>query len=134
MLNKEDFESSVCIKKFYNSEDGKYYETNNPNFRWPRLEHGNSHPDAISYSIVMERCKEETLELLLGEGNTCKDDETVIPFNALQYNNSSIIRVYRNGVRLFQDLDYHMDKMAETITLFVRTELDERIVFESTNI
>lgn len=65
---------------------------------------------------------------------TCKDDETVIPFNELQYNNSSIIRVYRNGVRLFQDLDYHMDKMAETITLFVRTELDERIVFESTNI
>ena len=77
LLNKEDFERSVCIKKFYNSEDGKYYETNNPNFRWPRLEHGNSHSDMKSYSIVMERCKEETLELLLGEGNKCKGDENM---------------------------------------------------------
>jgi len=65
---------------------------------------------------------------------TCKDDETVISFAELDYNTSSIIRVYRNGVRLFKDLDYSISKTTQTITLFVRTELDEHIVFEATNI
>jgi hypothetical protein len=64
----------------------------------------------------------------------CEDAETVISFAELSYDSGSIIRVYRNGVRLFKDLDYSMDKIAQTITLFVRTELDEKIVFEALNI
>lgn len=64
----------------------------------------------------------------------CEDAETVISFTELSYDSGSIIRVYRNGVRLFKDLDYSMDKIAQTITLFVRTELDEKIVFEALNI
>ena len=74
LINKHDLEKSVCIRKFYNSLEHKYYDTGHPNFRWPILNHGNAHPNATSYSIVMERCEEETLELILGKGNKCKNE------------------------------------------------------------
>ena len=65
---------------------------------------------------------------------TCIDGETEIPFKDLSYNTGSIIRVYRNGVRLFEDLDYSMNKTTEIVTLFTRAEEGERIVFEAMSI
>ena len=61
----------------------------------------------------------------------CMDQEYTIPFDNLSYNTGDLIHVYRNGVRLFQDLDYYIDNTKEIITLFVRTEQGERIIFES---
>lgn len=63
--------------------------------------------------------------------HTCIDEETIISYNGLDYNALSIINVYRNGVRLFEDIDYYIDKNNENITLFVRTNEGERIIFES---
>ena len=65
---------------------------------------------------------------------TCDDQEIEIPFKGLPYDNNSRILVYRNGVRLFDALDYTMDMTKETIRLFVRTEEGERIVFEAENL
>lgn len=64
----------------------------------------------------------------------CVDQEYIIYFNGLSYNTGDLIHVYRNGVRLFQDLDYSINTSNETITLFVRTEQGERIIFESLGI
>ena len=61
----------------------------------------------------------------------CIDQETVISYDALQYNEGDIINIYRNGVRLFEDIDYSIDTSEEEITLFVRTEEGERIIFEA---
>ena len=74
LINKDNFEKSACIKKFYNSLDNKYYDIDHPNFRWPILNHGNAHPNATSYNIIMEKCEEETLEIILGKGNKCKSE------------------------------------------------------------
>lgn len=65
---------------------------------------------------------------------TCKDQETVISYKDLSYYTEDLIHVYRNGIRLFQDLDYYINLNMQTITLFVRTEQGERIVFESLGI
>lgn len=62
---------------------------------------------------------------------TCKDQEVEIPFVELNYSINNCIFVYRNGVRLFEDLDYFINWANRTITLFVRTEEGERIVFEA---
>ncbi len=62
---------------------------------------------------------------------TCIDDETTISYKNLSYNAGSAIRVYRNGVRLFEDLDYTINKIDETIFLYTRSEEGERIVFEA---
>ena len=64
----------------------------------------------------------------------CKDQELIIAFKGLAYNTGDLIHVYRNGNRLFQDLDYSINTAEETITLFVRTEQGERIIFESLGI
>ena len=61
----------------------------------------------------------------------CDDAENVISFKNLNYSESSIIKVYRNGVRLFKDMDYTINFSTETITLFVRTQAKEKIIFES---
>lgn len=63
--------------------------------------------------------------------HSCVDQEYTISFNGLEYDMGDLIHVYRNGVRLFQDLDYSINTTDETITLFVRTEQSERIIFES---
>ena len=65
---------------------------------------------------------------------TCQDQDTVINFNNLTYTNESLIKVYRNGVRLFVDLDYSLNNVNETITLFVRAEDGEKIIFEAETI
>ena len=62
---------------------------------------------------------------------TCKDQETVISYARLDYTIDKHIFVYRNGVKLFEDLDYSINSSDQTITLFVRTEDGERIVFEA---
>lgn len=62
---------------------------------------------------------------------TCKDQEEEIPFDELTYSVNNYIYVYRNGVRLFEDLDYFINWAKQTIKLFVRTEDGERIVFEA---
>lgn len=69
---------------------------------------------------------------------TCRYEEEeieryTISYHGLDYNIESIIEVYRNGVRLFEDIDYSIDKFNETITLFTNLNEGERIIFESLN-
>ena len=65
---------------------------------------------------------------------TAKDQETKISFNSLYFKSGDQIFVYRNGVRLFESLDYSINITARTINLYVRTEANDRIVFESYNV
>ena len=70
------FERSACIRKYYSTEDQKYYDTNDPNFKWPVIAHGTYNPNVKIYNIVIETCKEDTVDLILGEGNHCKETES----------------------------------------------------------
>lgn len=63
--------------------------------------------------------------------HTCIDQENLISFHGLSYDNNCLIKVYRNGVRLFQDVDYTMALAQEKINLYVRAEEGERIIFEA---
>ena len=38
---------SACIRKYYDKKSGEYYDTNNPNFKWPSVSHGTFHPENI---------------------------------------------------------------------------------------
>ena len=77
LIDKENFEKSACIRKYYNSKDGKYYDTDDAHFKWPTIEHRNSNSDSKSYSVVLEKCEEETLELILGNGSKCSNDSNM---------------------------------------------------------
>lgn len=60
-----------------------------------------------------------------------KDAELDISFKDLQYSSASLIKIYRNGVRLFENLDYNIDMTTQLIHLYNRTEEGEKIVFEA---
>lgn len=65
---------------------------------------------------------------------TAKDKELTISFKGLYYNYGDPIMVYRNGVRLFEFVDYSIDYSTETIKIYVMTEAGERFVFESLSV
>ena len=52
LINDEHFSNFACIRKYYSSIDMKYYDTRNPNFRWPEIAHGIYNPN---YNISQKR-------------------------------------------------------------------------------
>jgi len=74
LINKRNFLNFACIRKYYDNETKKYYNTGEQNFRWPRMAHGLNHQDKEYYSILIEKCEEDTVKLILGEEYNCKED------------------------------------------------------------
>ena len=74
LINKNNFMNFACIRKYYDNESKKYYTTGEQNFRWPRMAHGLSHQDKEYYSVLIEKCEEDTLNIVLGEENNCKEN------------------------------------------------------------
>ena len=77
LANQEFFLKSACIRKYYNATENKYYDTTDKNFKWPEMAHGTYHPNVSYYGIFLERCHEETVSLVLGEGSHCKKDDEI---------------------------------------------------------
>ena len=77
LINYKYFEQSACIRKYFDSKDQKYYDTDHPNFRWPIIGHGIFSKNNIFYNIIVESCKEDTLNLILGDGYTCINDPLI---------------------------------------------------------
>ena len=74
--NYKFLEISACISKYYNSKEKKYYNTEDPNFKWPKLAHGTYNQNNTLYSIMIERCKNDALNLALGEEYKCSNNDT----------------------------------------------------------
>ena len=77
LTNQNFYLQSACIRKYYNAEENKYYDTSDENFRWPAMAHGTYHPNKTFYSIFLEKCQEDTVGLILGEGSQCKSNEEI---------------------------------------------------------
>ena len=75
LIEYDFFEKSACIKKYFNPQDKKYYNIGEGKFKWPILAHGTFNPETKFYGMIIERCQEETINLVLGEGNHCISDE-----------------------------------------------------------
>ena len=70
------FEKSACIKKYFDVDKQKYFDIGELEFRWPAMAHGTYNNKSQYYAIILERCKEETINLILGgENNHCTTDE-----------------------------------------------------------
>jgi len=70
------FEKSACIKKYFDMDKQKYFDIGEPEFRWPVMAHGTYNAKSQFYVIILERCKEETINIILGgENNHCTTDK-----------------------------------------------------------
>jgi len=77
-LTTEAFLDSACIRKYYDPEKKKYFNTGESGFIFPTIEHGmsNSEFKGTYYGIVIEKCKNDNLRRLQGLG-PCKSDEII---------------------------------------------------------
>ena len=63
---------SACIRKYFDSDTQSYYDTNDPNFKWPNLSHGIFHPDNNYYSIIISKCRQNILDIVFNGDLSCK--------------------------------------------------------------
>ena len=75
LIKDKDFYNSACIKKYFSSSEQKYYDTSHPKFKWPIIAHGTYNPYKKFYNVFVERCKEDTIKDILGEGFHCSNDD-----------------------------------------------------------
>ena len=73
----EIINNCVCINKFYDSKKRAYYNINDSNFQWPHTKYDELGASDDYYSIVVEKCEEDTLNEILGKGNYCKNDSEI---------------------------------------------------------
>ena len=92
LINNNFFEKSACIKKYYDSKEKKYYNKDESKFKWPVIAHGSNNPKNQYYSIYMGKCKEDLLNLILGEGHHCKNDSEMDEF--FQSKGSKVLNFY----------------------------------------
>ena len=74
LIKDEKFNKFACIRKYYNSTDRNYYDTNDTNFKWPTLAHGNYNPNSTYYQVLLGKCEEKTLKIILGDEYNCKSE------------------------------------------------------------
>ena len=91
LITYDFFGKSACIKKFWDTTEQNYFDKGHPKFQWPELDHGVFHEKNKVYDIVVERCQEDTIGYILGEGFHCRSELEMKEY----YSKRSI------GVRLF---------------------------------
>ena len=74
LINEEIFRKSACIKKYYDSNEQKYIDINDTQFKWPYIEHGTINFTTKFYSILVEKCEKETLNQIFNDKRECKND------------------------------------------------------------
>ena len=108
LIKHDYFKKCACIRKYFNSKKQKYYDTNEPEFRWPVISVGNLNQNTSFYTFFLERCEEKTINLILGEGSHCKNADEInqtIGFNSAAYlyyiNNYIDVLNYKNPNKKF---------------------------------
>ena len=96
LINYKYFGNSACIRKYFNSTEQKYYDTESPKFRWPVLANGTFHENNLFYSFIVEECKEDSINIILGEGHKCNNDPSKFLSSAYLYFINNYVDVLNN--------------------------------------
>jgi len=76
LVYQEFFNKSACIKKYFNSKEGRYYSINEGGFKWPVIAHGIFNHNSQFYNIVVEKCHQESLDEIF-KGYKCKNETEI---------------------------------------------------------
>ena len=93
LITFNHFTESACIRKYYNKEEKKYYNTNDKNFKWPIIMHGCSNSNRTFYGIIIEKCQNTSLKLL-SDNKYCKPINDIKNYIKLRSINFHIIDHY----------------------------------------
>lgn len=80
--NYEFFGDSACISKYYSHNDKKYFNFGETGFKWPEIAHGKNNKNNKFYNIIIGKCDEDILKLILGEDEDykCENESTIKNF------------------------------------------------------
>ena len=147
------YEQSACIRKFYDKNKKKYFNTGEEGFRWPIIEKGCSNPNRTYYGIILQRC-DKVPELVKSQGFECKSDSYIsdyidkvslkfqiidhyadmlnykMPFTKYFYEVTSAIR---NGVFIINHLNFNPANMLTHNGIFFDNQVQERSYFFTQN-
>ena len=122
LITQSYFTKSACIMKYFNRKDNKYYNINETNFKWPKMAHGRSNYENIFYSIIIEKCEQNTLNEIFKDGRKCSNNEkienllnnNIINFNFIdQYIN---ITDYKNPIKKYI---YSVEKILDKNNFYI---------------
>ena len=147
------YEQSACIRKYYDKDKKKYYNTGEKGFKWPVIEKGCSNPDRTYYGIIMQRC-DKAPDILKEQDTECKTEaeitETIskvslkfqlidhyadmlnyeMPFTKYFYEVTSAIT---NGVFIVNHLNFNPANMLTHNGIFFDNQVQERSYFFTQN-
>ena len=73
LITYDFFNKSACIKKYYNSTEGQYYDIGDPKFSWPFIAHGTFSENNILYGLFIQKCNNELIKEILGDDYQCRN-------------------------------------------------------------
>ena len=153
MINFRYFEQSACIRKFYDKKKKKYFNTGDPEFKWPVIEKGCSHPNRTYYGIILQRC-DKSPDILKNQGPQCKTESEItnlinrvslkfqiidhyadmlnyeMPFTKYFYDVTSAIT---NEVYIVNHLNFNPANMLTHNGIFFDNQVQERSYFFTQN-
>jgi len=77
LLKDKEYKNCACIRNYYSSSDKKYYNTSDKNFLWPIISKGTNNPNFTFYQVIVEKCNNDSLKLILGDNYYCKNDHEI---------------------------------------------------------
>ena len=153
LINFSYYEQSACIRKYYDKNKKKYFNTGENGFRWPVIEKGCSNPERTYYGIIIQRC-DEAPDLLKLQGVDCKSREEIndvinkvslkyqlvdhyadmlnykMPFTKYFYEVTSAIT---NDVYIVNHLNFNPANMLTHNGIFFDNQINERSYFFTQN-
>ena len=76
LIDKEKYNNSACIRRYYDKEKDQYFNTNEEGFRWPMLEKGMSNKNRTYYGIIIQRC-DNAPEFIKSKVPACKSSTEI---------------------------------------------------------
>ena len=142
LVTQNFFTKSACIRKYYDSNSQKYYDTDDPNFRWPRIAHGTFNQKSEFYSLILQKCNQNILNNIFGNEYKCKNDTEieemfkyggVIHFNFIDHlidttNYTEPIKKYFYRIENTLDEDNYSINFLNFNPIYVRTQ--KGIIFD----
>ena len=77
LIDFDYFEQSACIRRYYDKEKKRYFNTGEKGFRWPIVEKGCSNPERTYFGIILQRC-DKIPDFLKGQGQECKSEDDIV--------------------------------------------------------
>lgn len=97
LITQNYYEQSACIRKYFDAEKQRYFNTEEEGFKWPVIIKGCSNSERNYYGIIMQRC-DKADDFLKQQGPNCKST-------------SEIDNIIKNVSLDFQLLDYYADML-----------------------